>query len=204
MRTALFYIMLLLAAPAFSQNTNRLIGKGNEAYRLQQYDKAVAAYKEALKADPRNSIASFNMGNALFKNKAYEEAADTFDKAVQLTNDKRLQSQLLYNKGVALTRQKALEESIAAYKQTLRLNSSDTLARENLQRALNEKQQQQQQQENENQKKEQKEDRPKPQPNKLNKQQVEQLLKALEEQERKLHDKMMKRAPAPGQPEKDW
>lgn len=204
MRTTLFYIMLLLAAPAFSQNINRLIGKGNEAYRLQQYDKAVAAYKEALKADPRNSIASFNMGNALFKNKAYEEAADTFDKAAQLTNDKRLQSRLFYNKGVALTRQKALEESIAAYKQTLRLNASDTLARENLQRALNERKQQQQRQENESREKEQKEDHPKPQPNKLNKQQVEQLLKALEEQERKLHDKMMKRTPVPAQPEKDW
>ncbi|HRO44621.1 tetratricopeptide repeat protein [Agriterribacter sp.] len=204
MRTILLYIMLLLGAPAFSQNINRLIGKGNEAYRLQQYDKAVAAYKEALKADPRNSVAAFNMGNALFKNESYEEAAGTFDKAAKLTDDKRLQSQLLYNKGVALTRQKALEESIAAYKQTLRLNSSDTLARENLQRALNEKKQQQQQQENESRKKEQKEDQPKPQPNKLNKQQVEQLLKALEEQERKLHDRMMKKAPVPGQPEKDW
>ncbi len=204
MRTILLYIMLLLGAPALSQNISRLIGKGNEAYRLQQYDKAVAAYKEALKADPSNSVAAFNMGNALFKNESYEEAAGTFDKAAKLTHDKRLQSQLLYNKGVALTRQKALEESITAYKQALRLNSSDTLARENLQRALNEKKQQQQQQENESRKKEQKEDQPKPQPNKLNKQQVEQLLKALEEQERKLHDRMMKKAPVRGQPEKDW
>lgn len=205
MRTTLLYMMLLPGVPALSQNINGLIGKGNEAYRLQQYEKAVTAYTEALKADPGNSVASFNMGNALFKNKAYEEAADIFDKAAKLTNDKKLRSQLFYNKGVALTQQKALEESISAYKQALRLNFSDTLARENLQRALNEKkQQQQQQQENESRKKEQKEDQPKPQSNKLNKQQVEQLLKALEEQERKLHDRTMKKAPAGGQPEKDW
>lgn len=203
MRTALLYIMLLLSAQAFSQNINRLIGKGNEAYRLQQYEKAVTAYQEALETDPNNIIASYNMGNALFKDKKYEEAATIFDKAARHTTDKKLQSQLLYNKGVALTQQKKLEESIAAYKQTLRVNASDTLARENLQRAINEQKQQQQQQ-NQNEKKEQKENQPKPKPNKLNKQQVEQLLKALEEQERKLHDKMMKKAPGSGQPEKDW
>lgn len=203
MRTALLYIMLLLSAQAFSQNINRLIGKGNEAYRLQQYEKAVTAYQEALETDTNNIIASYNMGNALFKDKKYEEAATIFDKAARHTTDKKLQSQLLYNKGVALTQQKKLEESIAAYKQTLRVNASDTLARENLQRAINEQKQQQQQQ-NQNEKKEQKENQPKPKPNKLNKQQVEQLLKALEEQERKLQDKMMKKAPGSGQPEKDW
>lgn len=201
MKVLFLYIMLLGSIKAFSQDVNRLIGKGNEAYRLQQYDKAVAAYKEALKADPGNTIALFNLGNALFKDKKYNEAANTYDEASKLTGDVKLQSQLFYNKGVALTQQKKLEESIAAYKQTLRMNTADTLARENLQRALNEKQQR-----NENRKKEQKENenRPKPRPNKLNKQQVEQLLKALEEQERKLQDKMMKKSPAPGQPGKDW
>lgn len=203
MKLILFYIMLLLGVQAFAQDVNRLIGKGNEAYRLQQYDKAVAAYREALKTAPDNVIASYNMGNALFKDKKYEEAADVFDKAARHATDRKLQSQLLYNKGVALTQQKKLEESIEAYKQTLRINSSDTLARENLQRAINEKKQQQQRQ-NQKEQKEQRENQPKPRPNKLNKQQVEQLLKALEEQERKLHDKMMKKAPAPGQPDKDW
>ncbi len=196
------YLMLLFSLPAFSQDINRLIGKGNEAYRLQQYEEAIMAYKEALETDPNNVIASYNMGNALFKDKKYEEAATIFDKAARRTTDKRMQSQLLYNKGVALTQQKKLEESIDAYKQTLRINTSDTLARENLQRALNEQKQQQQQ--NQKEQKEQRENQPKPKPNKLNKQQVEQLLKALEEQERKLHDKMMKKAPVSGQPDKDW
>ncbi len=202
MKMLFLYIMLLGSMEAFSQDVNRLIGKGNEAYRLQQYDKAVAAYKEALKADPGNAIALFNLGNALFKDKKYNEAANTYDEASKLTGNVKLQSQLFYNKGVALTQQQKLEESIAAYRQTLRMNTTDTLARENLQRALNEKQQQQKEQ----QQKEQKENqsRSNPQPNKLNKQQVEQLLKALEEQERKLQDKKMKKSPAPGQPGKEW
>lgn len=202
MKYILLYILFLIHAEGFCQETNRLIGEGNEAYRLQQYDKAIASYKAALESDPSNAIASFNMGNALFKNKKYEEAAKIFDEATKKTNDQNLQSRLFYNKGVALTQQKKLEESIAAYKQSLRMNAADSLARENLQRAINELKQQEQQQNQ--QKKQQEQPQPKPKQNKLNQQQVQQLLKALEEQERKLQDKMMKKPPAPGQPDKDW
>ena len=105
MKLILLYIILLFSIPAFSQDITRLIGKGNEAYRLQQYEEAITAYKEALKTDPNNVIASYNMGNALFKDKKYEEAAAIFDKAAMHTTDKKMQSQFLFNKGVALTQQ---------------------------------------------------------------------------------------------------
>lgn len=205
-----YYVLLLITMAATglcqAQEVNSLINKGNEAYKLQQYEKAADAYKEALAADPDNATAAFNLGNALFKSKKYDEAIKQFDEIKQKTADKSLQSQSFYNKGVSFTQQKKLEESINAYKQSLRLNPADSFARENLQRALNEKQQQQQQQqEQQDEKKQQdKQDQPKPKQNKLNQQQVQQLLKALEEQEKKLHEKIMKKAPVPGQPDKDW
>jgi len=203
----IIHFMLILLLPCITlqaQEANKFINKGNEAYRQQQYDKATEAYKQALEKDPNNVIASFNMGNSLFKENKFEEAAKVFDDAAKKTDDKKLQSQLYYNKGVSLTQQKKLEESIASYKQSLRINSTDTLARENLQRALNEKKQQQQQQDQKQNQKQQKENQPQPKQNKLNQQQVQQLLKALEEQEKKLQDKVMKKPPVAGQPEKDW
>lgn len=206
MKTLINCIIVLLSIPALhAQESNKLINKGNEAYKQQQYDKATEAYKVVLEKDPNNVIASFNMGNALFKGKKFEEAAKVFDEAAKKTEDKQLQAQLYYNKGVALTQQKKLEQSIESYKQSLRINPVDTLARENLQRALNEKKQQEQQQnQNQNQQKEQKENQSKPKQNKLNQQQVQQLLKALEEQEKKLQDKVNKKPPVAGQPDKDW
>ncbi len=197
--------LLLLAANANTQDVNHIIAKGNEAYQQQKYDKAIEKYQEALKISPANEIAYFNLGNALFRSKKYEEAATIFETATQHADEKSFQSKLNYNRGVSFTKQKKLQESIDAYKQSLRLNSADTLARENLQRALNELKRQQQQ--NDQQKKQQsqkKESQPKPQQNKLNKQQVQQLLKALEEQEKRLQDKMMHKTPSPGQPDKDW
>lgn len=205
MKYIAFIIMFITTGHlAFGQEeADRLISKGNEAYRAQQYEKAAQAYKAALEKDPNNVKASFNMGNALFKEKKFEEAAKVFEAAVKQTEEKKMQSQLYYNKGVSFTQQKKLEESIDAYKQSLRINPTDSLARENLQRALNEKKQQQKQQEQkQNQKKEEKQ--PKPKQNKLNQQQVQQLLKALEEQEKKLQDKTMKKQQSNTQPEKDW
>lgn len=203
--TALIIFLLFAEAEyTFAQKNNTLISKGNEYYRQQEYDKARAAYEEALAKDPGNATASFNMGNALFREKKFEEAAKTFEEAAQKTKDKSLQSQLYYNKGVALTQQKQLEQSIEAYKQSLRLNPADSLARDNLQRALNEKKQQEQQQQQQQKKQDKKDQPPSPRQNKLNKQQVQQLLKALEEQEKKLQEKMMKKPPVAGQPDKDW
>ena len=189
----------------YAQQSNKLINKGNEYYRQKEYDKAKSAYEKALANEPGSTIAAFNMGNALFREKKFDEAARTFDETIQKTKDKTLESQLYYNKGVALTQQKQLEQSIEAYKQSLRLNPSDSLARDNLQRALNEKkQQEQQQQQQQNKKQDKKNPPPQPKQNKLNKQQVQQLLKAVEEQEKKLQEKIMKKPPVAGQPDKDW
>lgn len=207
MKPGILTILLIISMQfASAQEADRLINKGNEAYRAQQYEKAAQAYKEALEKTPNNATASFNMGNALFKEKKFEEAAKVFEEAVKNTTEKKMQSQLYYNEGVSFTQQKKLDESITSYKQTLRINPSDSLARENLQRALNEKkqQQQQQQQKQDQQKQQDKENKPQPKQNKLNQQQVQQLLKALEEQEKKLQDKTMKKQQSSSQPEKDW
>lgn len=202
---ALILLLLFTGTESIlAQQSNKLINKGNEYYRQQEYNKAKAAYEEALAKEPGSAIAAFNMGNTLFREKKFDEAAKTFDEATQKTKDKTLQSQLYYNKGVALTQQKLLDQSIEAYKQSLRINPSDSLARDNLQRALNEKKQQEQQQQQQNNKQDKKNPPPKPKQNKLNKQQVQQLLKALEEQEKKLQEKVMKKPPVAGQPDKDW
>ncbi len=201
MRQALILLLIINVQYASAQDAHSLINKGNEAYRAQQYQKAAQAYKEALEKTPDNVTASFNLGNALFKEKKFEEAAKIFEDAIKQTEDKKMQSELYYNNGVSFTQQKKLDESIASYKQSLRINPSDTLARENLQRALNEKKQQQQKQD---QQKQEKENKPQPKRNKLNQQQVQQLLKALEEQEKKLQDKTMKKQQSSTQPEKDW
>ena len=105
---------------------------------------------------------------------------------------------------------KKLEECIEAYKNALRITPNDDDARQNLQKALQKQKQEKQKQDDKkddkkNDDKDQKKQEPKPQPSKITKQDAEEKLKALQQQEKDLQDKLHKvNAQAPNKPEKDW
>ena len=193
-------ILCSIALPASAQKTEADIARGNDAYRKQEYAKAEGHYRRALERMPNDPVASFNLGNALLKQDKGDEAMAQYEASARSGLSRTDKADALYNRGVVLTKQGKLEESIAAYKTVLRLNPADTLARQNLQRALNEKKKQQQE---EQKKKGQNE--PEKQQGKLNRQQVMQMLSALREQEKALQQKIQKnRVPSLTRPDKDW
>jgi Ca-activated chloride channel family protein len=219
---ALFFFMSF-SLSSFSQKTKDAIIKGNKAYKQNDYNAAENAYQEALKNSDTNATASYNLGNALYKKNSAEEAVKSYDDAIAATKDNVIRQKAFYNKGVALQAAKKLPECINAYENALMLNPNDEDARQNLQRAL--KEQQKQQQKNQDQKKQnKKQDKkqqpknqpqnnqeknhnpPKPSPSKLTKQEAEEKLKSLLENEKQLQDKMhkIKGAAVPNSPEKDW
>jgi cytochrome c-type biogenesis protein CcmH/NrfG len=216
---ALILIALTATLSAAAQNGNNLVRSGNRYYKKKQLDQSLQQYQAAVKKAPDNPAANYNLGNAQFRKNDYDAAAKSYDASVSHSADnKAMQEKGLYNKGVAMAKQKKLQESIDAWKSALKLDASDSDARENLEKALMQlKQQQQQQQQNQqNKKKDQKDKKdeknnqdqqqqPKPQQSKLNKQQVDQLLKALQQRENDLQNKMNEnKVKTPNQPEKDW
>ena len=210
----------LLPGVSFSQNENSLIKKGNESYSKKEYDKAITDYKKVTEKNPANATAQFNLGNALYKNKKADEAIAAYENVLSNSNSKDDRSRTFYNKGVVLQNDKKLPECIEAYKNALKLNPDDEDARQNLQKALQQLKQQQKEKENKEPKKpkedkkqqdkqkpkeDQKDQQPKPQPSKLTKQDAEEKLKALLQQEKNLQEKLKKMSEAsPGRPEKDW
>ena len=213
-------IFMCLSISSFSQNAKSSIVKGNKAYKENDYNVAENAYRDALTKSADNVTANYNLGNALYKTDKTEEAVKSYDNAISKTNDNSIKQRAFYNKGVAYQKAKKLPECITAYKNALILNPNDEDARQNLQRAL--KQQQQQQQQQQNQKKDKKEQKqqqkeqpkpdqeknkqPQPSPSKISKQDAEEKLKSLLENEKQLQDKLhkIKGAPHPNSPEKDW
>ncbi len=127
-------------------------------------------------------------------------------------------SNAYYNKGVVLQNNKKIDECIGAYKNALKLDPANEDARQNLQKALQQQKQEQQKQDKEKDKKkqeqnkdqekknpEEKKDQPKPQPSKITRQDAEEKLKALMQQEKNLQDKLHKiNASSVNKPEKDW
>lgn len=204
---AILFTGALVSASA--QQNNDLLLKGNELYKKQDYDKALSEYEKAAKKDDNDPTALYNVGNTLYKKKNLEAAEKAYTASAEKAKTKTDKARSEYNKGVSLTRQNKLEESIDAYKESLRLNSLDQQARENLQLALNQlkKQQSSSSSQNKNNKKNQdKKDKKEEQNNsKLNKEQAEQMLSALRQDEKKLQQNVQKKnAPNNGSNKEDW
>jgi Ca-activated chloride channel family protein len=193
---------------AFSQTQNSLIRKGNQFYKQGEFDKSLSEYERAVKLDPQDPLANFNFGNALFRKEKWEDAEKNFENVITNSKEDDIRERAFYNKGVSLTKQKKLEESIDAYKNALRLNPNDEDARINLQKALLElkkKTEPKKQNEQEKEQKPKQKEKPKPQQSKLNKKEVERLLKALHQKEQEVQQKMQKNRPrGVTPPEKDW
>lgn len=227
----IFWFILTATISAVSlrssaQKENALIRSGNRYYKQKQIDQSQQQYQEAVRTAPENPTANYNLGNAQFRKNNFEEAAKSYETSVNHSTDNAGREKGLYNQGVALAKAKKLQESIDAWKNALKLDASDEDARENLQKALMEQKQQQSQQKKDQKdqkdkkdkdkkdqkdQKDQKDDKkdqqqqPKPQPSRLNKQQVEQLLKALQQKENDIQDKMnQNKVKSATQPEKDW
>lgn len=198
---------MLFKVAAFSQHIDVHVREGNKLYKQGKYDLAASEYRESLqkKNDPS---AAYNLGNALFRVKNYDEAAKTYDRILSVNRDKQLRQKLFYNKGVSLSKQNKLEESIEAYKNAVLLDPSDQDARVNLQKALLElrkrQPKEQQKKQNDNKKQQNKQNQPQQQKNNLSRKQVEQLLKALQQREQQVQQRMQQRNRTAGKEEKDW
>ena len=202
-----FIVIIGNTYKTFAQKSNVDTKKGNDAYQKNDFQAAIDNYKKAVAEDPKNSVAQFNLGNALQQGNAPEDALKAYDEAIENTESAELRSQAYYNKALALIKQKKLAEAIDALKQSLRIRSEDDEARDNLQKALNElkKQQQQQQPQNNNQpQKKPQQQKDKPKQNKMSQQMMEQKFKELQNQEKQLQKQLQQKNNSVSQQEKDW
>lgn len=212
--------LLLFAGTGFSQTPRQSVIKGNKAYQEKKYDVAENEYRDALKINDHDAAASYNLGNVLYRKDQTDEAIQLYDNAIKDAPDNTTRQKAYYNKGVAFQKAGKLPECITAYKNALLLDPQDEEARQNLQRALKQQQQQQQnqdkkQKDKDQQQKPQKQDekqqnkpqqQQQPPPSKISKQDAEEKLKSLMQNEKQLQDKLhkVKGAPAPNSPDKDW
>ncbi len=213
MKTALTIVVFFIVISAIQvhaqselpqqEEMDRMIQKGNELYKQQQYQQAEAVYNEVLEKESSNNTAKYNRAISLYKQGKKEEAIKAFDDLAFKTDDRELKSKAHYNKGAILSGQVKLEESIEAYKNALRQNPDDKQARENLQKALLELKKKTPPKKD-NKKKQQQKQQQKPQP-KMNQKEAEQRLKLLEQKEKEVQERMQKEKSKTGggQP-KDW
>jgi tetratricopeptide (TPR) repeat protein len=124
------------AAPPEAQDGNRLFAQG-------KYQEAEKAYLEAQSRMPNRPEISYNLGNALIKQKKYEQAVQALRQAIS-KGDRELQANGWYNLGNAQFDMGRFGDSAQSFVQALRLAPKDTDAKHNLELSLRKMQEQKQ------------------------------------------------------------
>lgn len=140
--------MLCVTLSGFSQDDKKYIRKGNREYGKGNFSDAEIMYRRASDENQRSPEATFNIGDALYRQEKFEDAGKQFLDNTTQTVDEAKQSAGWYNLGNSLLQANKVQESIDAYKNALKLNPENLAAKYNLGYAQNllQKQQQQQQQ----------------------------------------------------------
>ena len=230
-----FYIlsMLLLAGTAHGlaqDKTDRdYLRSGNKLYNDSLFIKAEVDYRKALELNPKSTDAMFNLANALLMQQKAKEAMEQYESVSKIEKDKEKLAQIYHNMGVILQSSKQLPQCIEAYKESLRNNPKDDETRYNLalaQKQLKDQQQDQQNQDQQQQQQEQKEDKQdqnkdqqeqdqkdqqqnqqqqQQNKNEMSKENAQQLLNAVMQDEKNVQDKVKKQIQIQGKKlEKDW
>lgn len=215
------FFVLLFGKGALAQTRNSAIYNGNKAYQKGAFKDAETNYRKAFETQKSNE-AAYNLGNALYEQKSFPEAEKAYEHSAKNSRKADLRANSWYNKGNTHLSEKKYTEAIESYKQALRENPSLNNARYNLayaqtmlkknqpppppqqkpdEKKNDEKKQEQQNKQNEEQPTEQ---TPKPQSGRINKDQADELLNALQREERKVREKKEKQKGHPVSPEKDW
>ncbi|WP_238585036.1 tetratricopeptide repeat protein [Chryseobacterium sp. Leaf201] len=133
------------------KNYRTLVYEGNEKFNGKDYDGATAKYLQAIKANDKDFTAHYNLGNALYKSKKYEEAKAEFEKAQRFSQTLSDKSAALHNLGNAYMQTKQPEKAAEFYKQSLKQNPYSEATRKNYEIAkLKEKENEQKQQKQNN------------------------------------------------------
>ena len=227
------YIISLLLLGGISvhaqQKTDRdYLRSGNKLYNDSLFIKAEVDYRKALDINPKSTDAMFNLGNALLMQQKVKEAMEQYESASKVEKDKSKLAEIYHNMGVILQSAKQYPQCIEAYKESLRNNPKDNETRYNLalaqkmlkdqqQNQQNKDQQQQQQQDQKEDKQEQNQDQQEQDQkdqqqqqqqqnkNEMSKENAQQLLNAVMQDEKNVQDKVKKQIQIQGKKlDKDW
>ena len=105
---------------------------GNKQYEKDNYTEAEANYKKALEKKNTMPEATFNLGDAVYKQKRYDDAIKQFQLSAQTNPDPKVKAQAYHNLGNAYLEQKKWEDAQKAYKESLKINPTDKDTKYNL------------------------------------------------------------------------
>lgn len=200
-------LAIFCCSTALAQSDRQYIREGNRKFQAGNYLKAEVDYRKALEKNSRNPQAEFNLGNALLAQQKDSAAIVAYEQAAKIETNPRRKAMSYHNIGVICQGHRLFGEAIEAYKNALRLNPKDDETRYNLELCKRQLKQQrkkpqknkknnsgknQKNQNNKNDKQKQQQNKSQSSPDKMSRENAEQLLNAVVQQERSTQERLKK------------
>jgi tetratricopeptide (TPR) repeat protein len=195
------YQQALVKNPTYTPGVFNL---GNSLYQQKQYEGARKVMDNVVKIDTNKigkSAANYNIGNTYMAERKWEEAIDAYKKTLR-TNPQDAEAK--YNLSYAQQMLKKQGGGKNNKDKKDDKNKDNQQNKEDKKKDDNKDDQNKDQQNKDDKKEDQQDKKPEPQSSKLSEKQAEQLLNALQQEEKKLQDKHKKVKGTPVKVDKDW
>ena len=131
MKNLIIYSFLLLSFAIFAQEKDMNLPKANDEFAEKKYAEAEAEYRISQSNNPKKAIASYNLGNSIYKQKHGSEALLSYEKTIKIATERPEKQKAFHNSGNIYMAEKNYSAAVEAYKNALRNNPSDEETRYN-------------------------------------------------------------------------
>jgi len=131
MKKTITYLILLISFVLQAQEKDKFLPQGNEKFADKNYAEAEADYRLSQSKFKKKSIASYNLGTAIYRQNQTAEAKYQFVKAIKDAKSKAEKHQAFHNLGNSFMKEKNYSNAVEAYKNALRNDPTDEETRYN-------------------------------------------------------------------------
>jgi Ca-activated chloride channel family protein len=129
---ALIFILSMFIEVATAQIAEPLAEVGQSNYIKGDFQEAANSFGSAFEQSPNDASLAYNLANSQYRLGQFDQALQTYNQAVTISQDSKLKQKAYYNAGNSLFNLGKVDQAIDSYKKALELNPDDIDAKFNL------------------------------------------------------------------------
>ena len=126
-----FVLFPLWGIGGFAQQKDRVLPKANKEYAESKFADAEADYRISDSKFPNKAAATYNLGNAIYRQKQSSEAKFAYAKSLKNSKTRVEKHRAFHNLGNVFMNDKDYTQAVEAYKNALRNDPTDEQSRYN-------------------------------------------------------------------------
>lgn len=127
----IYLLLLLLTFVANAQEKDKVLPEANEEYVAKNFVDAEANYRISHSKFPNRTVASYNLGNAIYRQNQFSESKYAYANALKNLKSRPQKHKAFHNIGNVFMKEKNYTEAVEAYKNALRNDPTDEETRYN-------------------------------------------------------------------------